>query len=122
MLQKQIINFILVGIFNTIVGYAFYAFFIYLGFNYIYAIFFATVLGVLFNFKTIGGFVFKTHNNLLIEKFILVYVIVFIVNILVIKVLKLYNFDDYIAGFFAIIPCAIISFVLNKYFVFKDKK
>ena len=122
MLKKQIINFIWVGILNTFVGYTLYALFIYIGFSYVFAALFATILGILFNFKTIGKFVFKTHNNTLIVKFFFVYLIVFIMNISIIKILKIYNFDDYIAGLFAVAPCAIISFVLNKYFVFKENK
>jgi putative flippase GtrA len=118
-LKKQIINFIIVGIFNTLFGYAVYAAFIFLGFNYIASVFLATILGILFNFKTIGKFVFKSHDNTLIVKFIFVYAIVFIVNIVLIKTLKDFGLNDYISGLFAIIPASITSFILNKYFVFR---
>ena len=63
MLKKQIVNFIIVGIFNTLFGYAAYALFIFFGFNYIVAVLLATILGILFNFKTIGKFVFKSSGN-----------------------------------------------------------
>lgn len=122
MLKKQIFNFILVGILNTLVGYALYALFIYLGFEYILSVLFATVLGVMFNYKTIGKFVFYEKSNNSIVKFALVYLIVFIVNISVIKIFKIYDFNDYISGFFAIIPASIVSFVLNKFYVFKGNK
>lgn len=119
MLKKQIFNFILVGILNTIVGYTLYAFFIFIGFHYIVAVTCSTILGILFNFKTISKFVFQTHDNKLIIKFFSVYVIVFIVNIIIIKLFKLLGFDDYIAGLIALFPCAAISFVLNKFYVYK---
>ena len=119
MLKKQIINFIMVGVLNTIVGYALYAMFISLGFNYILAVVFATILGVLFNFKTIGKYVFGSHDNSLIVKFFAVYLVVFIVNVSIIKFFKLYEYNDYIAGLFAVIPSAVVSFILNKYLVFK---
>ncbi|MDQ7062031.1 MAG: GtrA family protein [Sulfurimonas sp.] len=122
MLKKQIISFLLVGIINTIVGYSLYALFIYLGFSYILSVLFATILGVLFNFKTIGKFVFKSKSDNAILKFILVYSIVFVVNIVIIKIFKGYEFNDYLSGLFAIIPASAISFILNKYYVFKDKK
>ena len=48
-----------------------------------------------------------------------VYFIVFIVNISLIKVFKFFDINDYFAGFFAIIPVAILSFLLNKFFVYK---
>ena len=122
MLKKQIFNFILVGVLNTIVGYALYALFIYLGFEYILSVLFATILGVMFNYKTIGKFVFESKSKNSAIKFILVYVIVFLVNISVIKVFKMNGFNDYIAGFFAIIPASIVSFVLNKFYVFKGNE
>jgi len=121
-LKKQIINFIIVGIVNTIFGYSIYALFIYFGFNYIISIFIATIVGVLFNFKTIGKFVFNSKNNNLLFKFLFVYLIVFIINILVIKFFKIYGFNNYLAGLFALLPASVSSFILNKYFVFKGEK
>ncbi len=119
MLKKQIVSFILVGVLNTIVGYALYAFFIFIGFHYILAVVASTILGVLFNFKTISKFVFETHNNRLIVKFFSVYLIVFIVNVALIKLFKVFGYNDYIAGLIALFPCAAISFILNKYYVYK---
>jgi len=119
-LKKQILNFILIGIVNTIFGYALYALFIYLGLNYILSVLFSTILGILFNFKTIGKFVFSSNNNKLIIKFFFVYVIVFLINILAITYLKELGLNDYISGFIALIPASVISFVLNKYLVFKE--
>ena len=118
-MQKQIVKFIIVGIINTIFGYAIYTFFIFLGFNYIWAIILATIAGVLFNFKTIGKFVFESSDNSLIIKFIGVYSLVLILNILLIKTFKSYGYNDYIAGLFAVIPSAALSFILNKFLVFK---
>ena len=122
MLKKQIVSFIIVGLFNTLFGYSVYAIFIFFGFNYIISVFFATVLGVLFNFKTIGKFVFESKDNHSIFKFLFVYCIVFVVNIAVIKILKNFDLNDYASGLFAIIPASITSFVLNKYFVFVKVK
>lgn len=119
MLKKQIISFILIGIVNTIFGYTVYAIFLSIGFNYILSTLLATLLGILFNFKTIGKYVFDSHNNRLIFKFFSVYVIIYFVNILIIKTLKTYGYNDYIAGAFALPVSALLSFILNKYYVFK---
>jgi len=121
MIHKEFIRFISVGILNTIVGYGLYAVFIFFGFNYITASLFATILGIFFNFQTIGRIVFKNHNNSLIYRFISVYAIVFIISIGSIKILKSYGFDDYSAGFIIIFPNAIISFLLNKFYVYRIK-
>lgn len=118
-LKKQIANFILVGVVNTLFGYSVYAVFIYLGLNYILAVLMATIFGVLFNFKTIGKFVFDSSHDGLIGRFVFVYAIVFIINIITIKILKEFGLNDYISGLLAIVPASVASFILNKYFVFE---
>jgi len=119
MLKEQSMLFIMVGILNTIVGYLLYAFFLLCGLNYSFALGLATVLGVLFNFKTIGAMVFKNKNNLLIFRFITVYIITFSANLLLIGFLITRGLSAFMAGALIIIPLAAISFLLNKYFVFK---
>jgi len=119
-IKEEFTKFIFVGVLNTIVGYSFYALFIYLGFDYKVSVFLATVLGVLFNFQTIGRLVFNRYNNRLLFKFVSVYVVVYFVGITIIKIGKSYGFDDYLAGFIAVFPNAIISFVLNRFYVFKE--
>lgn len=119
MLKKQVTNFILIGIINTIFGYSLYALFIFIGFNYILSVLFSTILGVLFNFKTISKYVFETNDKKLIFKFSSVYLIVFIINVLLIKIFKSLSIDEYFAGLLAVIPIACLSFILNKFFVYK---
>ncbi len=118
--KQQIFIFILVGIINTIFGYCCYAAFIYIGIAYPLALLYSTVLGVLFNFKTTGKFVFKNSNNLLIFKFVSVYICTYFFNIILIKFLSL-SFNLYLSGLIAVIPAAMLGFVLNKTLVFKDK-
>lgn len=119
MLRAQLIKFFFVGVVNTVVGYSLYALFIFLGFDYVYALGIATILGVLFNFQTIGKLVFKHNNKNLIFKFVLVYIVVFCVNLMLIKFLVWFGLNEYIGGAIAIIPASALSFILNKYFVFK---
>lgn len=119
MLTQQVIRFIIVGVVNTLIGYSLYALFIYLGLSYTYSLIFATILGVLFNFQTIGKVVFKSSDKSLLFKFIIVYLIVFCINLLLISCFVKLGETAYIAGAIALLPTATISFVLNKYFVFK---
>ncbi len=119
MLLQQLAKFILVGILNTAFGYSVYAVFIFLGFNYVYSMLFATGIGAIFNFKTIGALVFDAHEKERIYKFFLVYIVIYFVNIILIKVLMTQGANPYLAGALALIPSTAISFVLNKYFVFK---
>ena len=119
---KQFIKFLMVGGINTLFGYGLFALFIFLGFHYAMASFLATVLGILFNFKTTGVLVFQNKDNRLLFRFFGVYGVVFVINVLMLKVLGNVGFDMYIAGALVIVPLAVLSFVLNKLFVFGVKK
>lgn len=119
-LNNKFIRFIFVGILNTIFGYSLFALFIYFNIHYSLAVFLSTLLGVLFNFKTIGNLVFKSNDNSLIFRFILVYVILYLCNISLISLSNKILNDYYLSGLIATICCAVISFMLNKKYVFKE--
>ncbi|MCT7554551.1 GtrA family protein [Aliarcobacter butzleri] len=123
MKNNKFIKFILVGILNTAFGYSLFALFIFLNMHYSLAVFLSTALGILFNFKTIGKLVFDSHDNSLIFRFIFVYVLLYLINISCLWFFKISGWENmYINGFILLIPLALISFVLNKKFVFKGKK
>ena len=106
------------------------------------ALFFAYIVGVLWNFKTTGVLVFKNNNNKLIFKFIFAYVITYFINLfglnfvnsvgwgknlanLTINLLKIQTNLDLVKYFDQIIlvlPIAMISFILFKTFVFKESE
>lgn len=113
------VRFVLVGVLNTLFGIGLYCLFIYWGLPYSYAVLLSTVLGVLFNFKTIGFLVFKNTNKQLFFKFAMSYTLVYFINIGLIRLLLgATGFNEYIAGLMATPIMAIISFGLQKYFVF----
>jgi putative flippase GtrA len=107
-----------VGLLNTVVGYGLFAGFIALGFSYPLAVLFATILGVLFNFKSIGVLVFRNPDNRLIFRFVGVYTLLYFINVALIALIKILGANDYLAGFLALGPVALFSFLLNKYFVY----
>ena len=114
------VKFLLVGILNTVFGYSIFGIFIYLNIHYTIAVLLSTVLGVLFNFKTIGKLVFKSHDNRLIFRFVFVYFIVYILNISGLWFFKSLGYGNmYINGLILIVPLALVSFLLNKKFVFR---
>jgi putative flippase GtrA len=113
-------RFLLVGALNSLFGYGCFALLLYLGVHYAMALFLATVIGVLFNFKTTGYLVFKSKDNRLILRFATTYAIVYAVNVTTLKVLSLVGVDMYLGGALLLLPMAILAFFLNKAFVFND--
>jgi len=122
-IDPSFIRFIVVGIINTAFGVGLYCLFIYLGIPYRISVLLSTTLGVLFNFKTISKFVFKTKENRLIFKFIASYVIVYFLNIFLIQIFLMTDIlDEYLAGIMATPIVALISYFIQRKFVFNYKK
>jgi putative flippase GtrA len=111
-------RFLVVGLFNALFGYSIFALLLFTGLHYTIATLTATILGVLFNFKTLGMLVFNNTKNSLIVKFILVYTVTYLINIACLKVFSILSIDLYLAGFLTLAPMALLTFVMNKRFVF----
>ena len=122
-LSRKLIVFFLVAGLNTLFGYGLFAGLIYIGLSYAIATLIAQVLGILFNFKTYGILVFKNSDNSRIFRFFGVYATTYIINIsLMFLFRKLWGLNDYEIGAILAIPIGLLGFVLNKRFVFFDKR
>jgi putative flippase GtrA len=119
--DKLFYRFIVIGTINTIIGYSIYALLICLNVHYLWAMLVSTVIGTLFNFKTTGTIIFKNSQNRLFLKFIMVYGLVYILNIAIIRVITGFYNNQYIDGAIALSIVVPIAFVLNKKFVFQGK-
>ena len=120
--DRKFIKFLFVGGINTIFGYLMYSIFITTPLPRSVALFCAYVAGVLWNFKTTGVLVFKSHNNRLIFRFVSVYVLTYFINLYSLNFLAALNVNKYLAQLIVVFPIAMISFALFKLFVFKDNK
>jgi len=117
--KYQFLLFLIVGGLNTIFGYSMFALLIFLGMHYVLASLLATVLGILFNFKTIGTIVFRSKRDGLILKFFVVYLLSYCINIILLKVFLSFRVNIYLAGAIITILMAFPVFLLNKKFVFR---
>lgn len=120
LLKHQFVKFLLVGVLNTIFGYIVFALSIYFGVHYSIAIIISNVAGTLFNFKTTGVLVFESHENSLIVKFFGVYVIIYFLNLLGLMALHHDVASRYIGQAILAFPLALVSFYLNRKFVFNS--
>jgi putative flippase GtrA len=117
--SKLFFQYILTGILNTAFGYGVFAGGIYIGLPNWLALLSSTILGVIFNFKTFGRLVFDSQDNSRIFIFIVVYGVLYLLNLMLIKIFISVGFSSYEAGFIAIFPVIPISFYANKRFVFR---
>ena len=115
------IKFLLVGALNTLFGYGIFALLLFIGLHYALASILATILGVLFNFKTTGILVFKNHDNRLIFKFVSAYCLTTVLSIIGLKFAKMVGLNLYFAGLILTGIMAIITFILQKKCVFRKE-
>lgn len=116
---NRFIRFLFVGGLNTLFGYSVFALFIYLGLNYVIALTLGTIIAILFNFKTVGAIVFESHDNKLIFRFFAVYGVVYLFNLIGLRIFNSFHISNYIAGAVLLFPAAVIGFLLNRRFVFR---
>ncbi len=112
------LRFLLVGGLNASFGYGVFALFILLGIHYAIAAFLGTVLGILFNFKTTGTLVFRSHDNTLIAKFFAVYGVTYVIGVLLLKAFKALGVHVLVTAAMTLLPMAALSFLLMRRFVF----
>ncbi|MDR0732842.1 MAG: GtrA family protein [Dysgonamonadaceae bacterium] len=122
MMRNRMVKYVMVGIMNTVFGYAVYALLIWIGLHYTFATLGGTVLGILFNFKTYGILVFKNKSNTLFFKYIMVYGFLYLCCNLWIFLFKKTGIHPYISGACWLIPNTLMGFVLNNRFVYKNNK
>ena len=122
--SQRIAKFLCVGLINTIVGYAIYAILILFNVPYLAALLIATVVGVIFNYFSIGRLVFKSRGGLIIiGKFVVAYGVAYFVNAVGLEVsIKHFQLDPYIGQALCIPPIVILSWLLMNYWVYKNDR
>ncbi|WP_234399675.1 GtrA family protein [Paenibacillus popilliae] len=120
-MNNQFFRFLFVGGINTIFGYCIFSLLLFVGAHYSVSSFVSTIIGVFFNFKTTGSIVFKNNDNKLLFKFFISYGITYLINLLLLTLLKKYT-SMYVAGAVLLLPMAIVSYFLNKRFVFRERR
>lgn len=115
---KHFLRYLIVGGLNTLFGYGAFAGLLYLGLHYALASFIATCAGILFNFNTTGRLVFKNNNSKLLLKFLLVYTLLYFINVSLLKMMVLFSINLYIGSAVTLLPMAWLAYLLNKKLVF----
>jgi len=118
---KLMSRFIGVGLINTVVGYGIYGILIASNVPYLVALLMSTIMGVIFNYFSIGRLVFKSRGGLIVfVKFIAAYGVVYGINATALDVLiKHFKFNPYLGQALCVPLSVIISWLLMNYWVYK---
>ena len=119
MTRSRILRFLIVGGVSTGFSYGVYALLLLAGLNYAVANFAALVAGILFSFKTQGTLVFENADNRLLGRFVVCWVAIYLVNVTFIRRMMDIGIDRYTAGALAIPGIAALSYVTQRFFVFR---
>jgi len=106
----RIYRFIAVGFLNTLFGYGVFAVFILNDIHYSLSILVATILGIVFNFFTVGSIVFNSLPWQRVYRFLFVYCIAYGVNVLLLFFLNAAGLSSLISGVIAIPTVSIMTY------------
>jgi len=116
------IRFLLVGGLNSLFGFAVFSLLAYLGAHTWQALLGSNLAGILFNFFTIGGVVFRDLGLSRAPRFALAYLCIYLVNLESIRWLSSQvQMHQITAQALLTAPMAIISYVVMSRFVFFRK-
>lgn len=118
--NTKLLKFLLVGVLNTAVGYSIFLIALWADLHYSLAIAVATVLGTLFNFKSTGTMVFRSRDNSRLFRFIIVYGLIYLLNLAGVALLLQFGLQEWLAGLCLLMPLALVSYLLNSRYVFSS--
>lgn len=119
--DRRLVLFLLVGGLNTVVGYALFMAFLWFGLGSVAALAFATIIGVLFNFQSIGRIVFAGGGSDRLFPFVAVYAVQFALNALALRALESLGVSPLLAQAAMVPFVAIGGFLAMRRFVFADR-
>ena len=114
---KQILRFGLAGMVNTAVAYAVFALLLFGDVHYAIATFLGGAAGMVVGYKLASSFVFNHDSDNRVLRFSLVFVWMYLLNVGIQRLLQPVA-NHYLSGALATALCFLVSFSLNRHFVF----
>jgi putative flippase GtrA len=85
------------------------------------AVILGTILGLLFNFLSTGGVVFKNRAARLLPRFVAVYVVQMGLSVTALHLLERAGMHPLVAGAFILPPLAVFTYFALRHFVFRPE-
>lgn len=119
LLDIRVFRFVLVGGLNSLFGFTVFGVIAYLGGHTWQALLGGNVAGIVFNFLTIGGIVFRDLSPKRLLRFVAAYLALFLLNLKAIELLTgAIQIDRILAQALLTAPMAILSYLIMSRFVF----
>jgi putative flippase GtrA len=115
----QLARFLVIGVVNTIFGLSVFVACILLGVGREISLAIATIIGVLFNFQTMGRLVFRGYRPELIFRFALGYAAVYGLNVLALNCFFKFGIAPIPAQTILTPFFAALTFLINRTFIFR---
>ena len=119
--RRRWLRFLLIGGVNTAASYAVYALLLLAGLPYALANLGGLIFGIVFSFRMHSAYVFRQMGGRRFPRYLVCWAVLYGVNIMLIAGLMQLQLDAYWAGALAILPIALLSYFLQKLFVFGDQ-
>jgi putative flippase GtrA len=116
----RLVRFLVVGGVNTVFGYSIFAVVYLLSDSHIAALIVSVLIGVTFNFFSIGAVVFRNLAGKRFVLFCLNYAVAFSANYLMLEALVATGMDPLVAQMICLPAFIAISYGLNARFVFRQ--
>ena len=118
---QQLTRFGLAGAVNTAVAYLVFALLLFLGIHYTLATLLGGITGLVVGYHTTGGFVFRYRGESRWLRFIAAFIVIYLLNIGTQRALRP-HLDPYLSGAIGTLVSVLVSFALNRWFVFRADK
>lgn len=115
----QIVRFLGVGVLNTAFGYAIFAGGVLVGLSSGLALAIAMVIGVIFNFFTLGRLVFDSRDPTRLPRFVGVYALTYVVNLMLLRLWEGAGVGPLLAQLACLPVTVSLTFVLMRFLVFR---
>lgn len=115
---RQLVRFGIVGLVNTGFAYAIFAMLLAFRIHYLAATLIGGLAGMFLGFQLSGRYVFGGRHRGHFLKFIIVFLLMYLVNVSIQRVLHPFV-NQYLSGALATASCFFLSFALNRTFVFR---
>lgn len=115
---SQFIRFIVVGLFNTFLGFSIFALITFFDFNASNALILTYIIAVPLNFCTTGKLVFDDIRLKIVLRFIVLYILIFSINLAMLKLVMNIGLGQLLAQAVIAPLIAVLSFLIFKYIVF----